>query len=266
MAIRRLAIPGLLLPLLTLLGTDGAMAESTQGSTLEAGMIANEVDTSGSTSVGSVGARLAGSIPLTNYLGVALSGDYLNSSVRTRKILEEAGGPPLGTRSACKFDSTDGDIKLFAHAPLGKIAIGYGLGQLSSSCGDDSVFTATGEDKLTTHRYSFDAEVYLGDFTLAASRVSTDLDGGSTLDTNTFTASWYPLDSLRVSVSGNDLYGQNTYGFTVEHQPEALGNSLGVYVGYSSSEQSPRTSILNFGVMYYFGQNVDLKRRDREYR
>lgn len=264
---QQLPIPALLVAILTLLENANAVAQTVQAPNFELGMMANEVDTADSTSTGSVGAHASGTLPLGSYLGVSLSANYLDSSVRTRGVLVDAGAPTNGSRSSCSFDSTHGDISLFARKPtLGRVAVSYGLGRLSASCGDDAKFVWTGDDTLKTRRYGIEAEIYLRDFTLGASRVSNDLEDGPTLETTSITASWYPLDSLRISMSGNDLYDQNTYGFVLEHQPEFMGNSVGAYVGYASTDQSPRTRTLSLGITYYFGTSVELKQRDREYR
>ena len=144
----RLPIPAVLLAMLSLPST-GAIAQSVRAPNFEVGMLASEVDTADSTSTGSVGVHAAGTLPLGSYFGVSLSADYLDSSVRTRGVLVDAGAPSSGSRSSCSFDSTDGDIKLFARKPtLGRIAVSYGLGRLSADCGDDSRFVWTDDETL----------------------------------------------------------------------------------------------------------------------
>jgi hypothetical protein len=114
--------------------------------------------------------------------------------------------------------------------------------------------------------YRLAVEAYLGDFTLGASHISTELEDGPKLESDSFSASWYPIDSVRISLSGGDLYDQDTYGIEVEHQPEFMGNSLSVLLGYSTVDREQEISTINFGVIYHFGTKVELKTRDRQYR
>ena len=232
----------------------------------ELGLASSDSDTADSTSIGTLGVHAAGTLPIGSLLGVSLSGYYSESNVRTGDVLGDRSSNS-GNRPACGFDSLGGDITLFARKPtLGRVAVSYGVGRLSPDCGDDAVLVSNGEGKLRTDNYHVDAEVYLGDFTLGASRTSTDLDEGQKLESNGLVASWYPFNSLKVSVSGNDLYDQNTYGLMLEHQPEFMGDAFGIHLGYSKSDQSPQTSTFYLGLTYFFGARVELKTRDREYR
>jgi hypothetical protein len=45
-----------------------------------------------------------------------------------------------------------------------------------------------------------------------------------------------------------------------------MGNSLSVLLGYSTVDREQKTSTINFGVIYHFGTEVELKTRDRLYR
>ena len=125
---------------------------------------------------------------------------------------------------------------------------------------------STGDDEQGTDNYLAEAEAYLGDFTFGANHTSTELEDGPKLESNIFNASWYPLDSLRVTLSGGDLYEQDTYGIELEHQPEFMGDSLGVVLGYSVVDREQEVGTISFSVVYHFGTKVELKTRDREYR
>ena len=266
----RLHIAAALLPMLPmLLGAGAAGAQSRAAETLnfEFGLDARDIDTSGSTSNGTLGLKGAATIPLGRYFAIAASAGYSESQVRTRDSLVDESGSSTGIAS-CTFKGTQGGITLFARRPtLGKIGVSYGVNQLSSECGDSSRFVTSGDDSLDAKSYRVFAEYYLYDFTLAASQTATDLDHGDTLDSTSITASWYPLDSLRISASaGNDLYERDTYGIMLEHQPDFMGDGLGVYLGYAKTDQSPSTRTVTIGFVYYFGARVDLKTRDRQYR
>ena len=253
-----------------LLGAGAAVAQSRAAEALNFafGLDARDIDTSGSTSSGTLGLNAAATIPFGRYFAVAASAGYSEVTIRTRNGLVEESGSMPGARASCDFRGTQGGITLFARRPtLGKIGASYGLNELSSECGDSSVFVISGDDSLDTKNYRVFAEYYLYDFTLAASRTSTDLDDGDNLESSSVTASWYPLDSLRISASaGNDLYEQDTYGIMLEHQPDFLGDALGVNLGYAETERSPQTRTITIGFAYYFGTRVELKTRDRQYR
>jgi hypothetical protein len=263
----RLAIAAALLPMLLAAGAAGAQSRAAQTLNFEFGVDAKDIDTSGSTSNGTLGLKGAATIPLGRYFAIAASAGYSKSQVRTRDSLADESGSNTGIAS-CSFKGNQGGITLFARRPtLGKVGVSYGVNQLSSECGDSSVFVTSGDDSLDAKNYRIFAEYYLYDFTLAASQTATDLDHGDKLDSTSITASWYPLDSLRISASaGSDLYERDTYGIMLEHQPDFLGDGLGVYLGYARTDQSPSTRTVTFGFAYYFGVRADLKTRDRQYR
>lgn len=264
----RLPIAAALLPMLLGAGAAGAQSRAAETLNFEFGLDASDIDTSGSTSNGTLGLKGTATIPLGRYFAIAASAGYSKSQVRTRDSLVDESGPITGTVASCTFKGTQGGITLFARRPtLGKMGVSYGVNQLSSECGDSSWFVTSGDDSLDAKNYRVFAEYYLYDFTLAASQTATDLDDGDKLDSTSITASWYPLDSLRISASaGNDLYERDTYGIMLEHQPDFLGDGLGVYLGYARTDQSPSTRTVTLGFAYYFGVRVDLKTRDRQYR
>jgi hypothetical protein len=269
MQLQRLTIRAALLGASILLVSTGARAQlgASEATNFEIGVESSDSDTSDSTSSGTLGGRLKATIPLGTYFAASISGDYSETKVRTRDVLAEAIGSLSGVRPSCDFDSTNGEVTLFARRPtLGKIGVSYGVGSLGSDCGANSQFLITGNEKLSTEGYRVEAEYYFHDFTLAAARTSTELEDGPKLESTSVTASWYPHDSLRISVSGNDLYDQDNYGIRFEHQPDFLGDAFGVHVGYARTDQDPKTRTINLGLIYYFGTRVELKVRDRQYR
>lgn len=224
-------------------------------------------DTKDSTSSGTLGAELIANIPIGSYIGFTLGGQYSKATVRTRNVLEDENGELEGTRPSCKFESYSGEAGLYFRLPkYGRIGGSYAQGNLSPDCGDTSLFPINGEDELDTDSYRFDAEIYLGDFTLGGAHTTTKLDDGPELESTEVTASWYPIDSVKVALFGNDLYEENTYGLMVEHQPEMMGDGFSVRLGYSMTDGSPETRTINIGLSYYFGTKVSLKIRDRQYR
>lgn len=248
----------------------GASAQdrAVQARNYEFGIASVDSDTSGSTSNGTLGASLGATLPIGSWVGIAASGYFSSSKVRTGDVLDEDdSSASTGSRPSCSFDNSGGEISLFVRRPsLGKVAATYGVGKVSPDCGDSTVFIENGKDDLSTDNYRFDAEAYLGDFTVGAAYTTTSLDEGLELKTTAVTASWYPLDSLKLSLSGNDLYEQDTYGLMIEHQPEFLGDAFGINLGYSNSDQEPKTRTIYLGMTYYFGTHVPLKARDRQYR
>lgn len=258
-----------LLAVVALLGSSGALAQSRAAeiTTMHVGLAARDIDTSGSTSVGELGLNAGATIPLGEWFAAMLSASYANATVRTRDVLVDAGGTITGARPSCDIESTGGSAGLFLRRPsLGRVGASYGVGRLSSDCGDISEFLASGADDLDTEHYRAYGEVYLRDFTLGAAFTSTEPDGGEKLESTAVSATWYPIESLRITATGNDLYDRNAYGLVIEHQPDFMGDALGVYVGYETNEETPRTGIISFGFAYHFGSRVPLQTRDRQYR
>ena len=233
----------------------------------EFGIRSEESDTSGSSSSGSISADLIGTLPLGRFFGASFGADYGRSRIRTRDLLEDESGSLPGSRPSCTFDNLHSSASLFFRQPrFGKVGITYGKGNLSADCGDASRFAISGTDDLDTDSYRADAEIYFGNFTFVAAHTKTTLEDGPELDTTMFGASWYPLDSLKVTVSGSDLYDEDTYGLAVEHQPEMLGDSFGVRLGITTTDAEPKTRTFELGLAYYFGRKVSLQVRDRQYR
>ena len=224
-------------------------------------------DTKDSTSAGTLGADLIATFPIGSYFGASIGGHYAKSTVRTRDVLEDDTGTLPGSKPSCNFDSYGGEASLFFRLPkYGRIGGAYGSGTLSPDCDGDSLFPATGNDKLGTDSYRYFAEAYLWDFTIGGSFTSTKLEDAPELESTEISASWYPIDSLKIELSGNDLYEENTYGILLEHQPEMLGDGFSVSLGYSMTEEDPKTNTFKIGLSYFFGAKVPLKIRDRQFR
>ncbi|HEX7013416.1 MAG TPA: hypothetical protein VF161_11740 [Steroidobacteraceae bacterium] len=245
-----------------------AQDRASEAMNFELGIATRDLDTEDSTSSGDLGVRGAATIPLGSWLFASFKAGYSESTVRTRDVLAHAGGLESGVRPSCGFDSLNGSAGLFVRRPrFGKIGVSYLHGELSADCGTGSQFVSNAEEDLTTDGYRVDAEVYLGNFTLAGARFSTDLDSSDKLETTSVSASWYAMNNLKLSVYGDDLNDRDTYGVLIEHQPDFMGDALGVYVGYATTDDDlPRTRTISFGISYYFGTRVDLKTRDRQYR
>lgn len=230
------------------------------------GLVASDSDTKDSTSNGTFGLGGQLNLPIGKLFGASLAGGYSRSTARTSDVLLDVTSP-TSSRPSCRFNNTDLSANVFARWPsLGRVSVGYGKGNLTSDCGDQSVFVTTGDDEMGTDSYRVAAEAYLGDFTFGANHTQAELEDGPKLESNLFSASWYPFNSLRVTLSGGDLYEQDTYGIELEHQPEFMGDSLGVVLGYSVVDREQEVGTISFSVVYHFGTKVELKTRDREYR
>lgn len=240
--------------------------KAVQATNYSLGLVASDSDTKDSTSNGTFGLGGTATLPIGNLFGASLSGTYSRTTARTSDVLLDVASSD-STKPTCRFNSSEAALSVFARRPtLGKVTASYGSGRLTSDCGDESVFVSTGDDKMGTDNYRLAVEAYLGNFTFGAARTSTELEDGPKLESDTLSATWYPLDSLRVTLSGGDLYDQDSYGIELEHQPEFMGNSLGVTLGYSVVDREQKVGTINFSVVYHFGTEVELKTRDRLYR
>lgn len=254
----------------SLLGCASAAAQTraVERTHVEFGFTSTESDTSDSTSSGALGASLTGTFPLGRYFGAALAVNYSDSNIRTRDVLGEIPDAQSGSRPSCGFDSMGGEASVFFRIPsYGRIRASYGKGELSGDCGNNAVFPVTGTDSMDTENYRADAEYYLGNFTFGAAYTTTTLeDNDEDLKSTTLAASWYPIDSLKITASGNDLYDEDTYGLVLEHQPQMLGDGFSVRLGYWQTSDSPKSKTFQLGLSYFFGRQVPLKDRDRQYR
>ena len=249
-------------------GSAFAQTRAVEARHYEFGFNSTDSDTSDSTSSGTLGVNLAATFPLGNYLGASIGGSYSESKIRSRDVLGDSPDAVPGSRQSCSFDNTNGNVSLFWRRPaFGRVGVSYGIGDLSADCEGESVFLLTGKDSLGTDNYRVDAEYYIGDFAVGAAYAVTQLeDSSEDLKTTTLSANWYPIDSVKLSVFGNDLYDDNTYGLAVEHQPGMLGDGFSVRLGVSTTDASPKTRTIQIGLAYFFGRQVPLKVRDRQYR
>ncbi|MDY6944739.1 MAG: hypothetical protein SXG53_03390 [Pseudomonadota bacterium] len=270
MTSQQLCISASLLAALQLASTAASAAEpaqrAVQATNFSLGLIASDSDTKNSTSNGTFGLGGVATTPIGEWFGASLAGNFSRTTARTSDVLFDVASQQ-STRPSCRFNNSDASLSLFARrATLGRVSASYGKGKVSSDCGDESVFVSTGDDNMGIDYYRLAAEAYLGNFTLGAVHTSTELEDGPKLESDIFNASWYPIDSVRVSLSGGDLYDQDTYGVEIEHQPEFMGNSLGVSLGYSVVDREQQIGTISFSVIYHFGTKAELKARDRLYR
>lgn len=270
MTSQQFCISASLLAALQLASNVAAAAEpeqrAVQSTNYSLGLIASDSDTKESTSNGTFGLSGIANMPIGEWFGASLAGNYSRTTARTSDVLFDVASQ-TSTRPSCRFNNSDAAVSFFARrATLGRVSASYGKGQVSSDCGDESVFVSTGDDSLGIDYYRVAAEAYLWDFTVGAVHTSTELEDGPKLESNIFNASWYPIDSVKVTLSGGDLYEQDTYGIEIEHQPEFMGNSLGVSLGYSVVDREQEIGTISFSVVYHFGTKAELKARDRLYR
>jgi hypothetical protein len=244
---------------------DRAIERAVQSTNFSLGLVASDSDTKDSTSNGTFGLRGIATMPIGEWFGASLEGNYSRTTARTSDVLLDVASLQT-TRPSCRFNNSDASVSVFARRSLGKVSASYGKGKVSSDCGDESVFVSTGEDSLDLDFYRVAAEAYLWDFTVGAVHTSTELENGPKLESDIANASWYPINSVRVTLFGGDLYDQDTYGIEIEHQPEFMGDSLGVALGYSVVDRDQEVGTISFSVVYHFGTKVELKTRDRQYR
>lgn len=271
---QKLCISASLLAALNLASHAAAAAElgsntpprAVQATNYSLGLLASDSDTKDSTSNGTFGLSGIATMPIGDWFGASLAGNYSRTTARTSEVLFDVASQ-RSSRPSCRFNNSDAALSFFARrTTLGRVSASYGKGKVTSDCGDESVFVSTGDDSLDTDFYRLAAEAYLWNFTLGGVHTSTELEDGPTLESNIFNASWYPIDSVRVTLSGGDLYEQDTYGVEIEHQPEFMGNSLGVALGYSVVDREQEIGTISFSVVYHFGTKAELKTRDRQYR
>ncbi|WP_153066987.1 hypothetical protein [Steroidobacter cummioxidans] len=267
---QKLILSASLLATLPLVANIAAAAEpaqrAVQATNFSLGLVASDSDTKDSTSNGTFGLGAIGTMPIGDLFGASLSGNFSRTTARTSDVLLDLTSES-SSRQTCRFNNSDGALSVFARKPtLGRISASYGKGKVTSDCGNESVFVSTGDDSMGIDYYRVGAEAYLGNFTFGAVHTSTEPENGAKLESDIFSASWYPLASLKVTLSGGDLYNQDTYGIEIEHQPEFMGESLGVALGYSVIDRDQRIGTINFSVVFHFGTKVELKTRDRQYR
>lgn len=267
---QKLLISASLLAALQLASNLAAAAEpaqrAVQSTNFSLGLIASDSDTKDSTSNGTFGLGGSANMPVGNWFGASLGGSYSRTTARTSDVLFDVASQ-TSSRQTCRFNNSDASVGLFARRPtLGRVSASYGKGKVTSDCGDESVFVSTGDDTMGIDYYRVGAEGYLGNFTFGAVHTATEPEDGEKLESDIFSASWYPIDNLKVTLSGGDLYEQDTYGIEIEHQPEFMGNSLGVALGYSVIDRDQEIGTINFSVVFHFGTKVELKTRDRAYR
>src|SRR5690606_6935649 len=228
--------------------TTAAQTRAVDTLNFEAGVESIDSDTSGSTSNGTLGLNLRGTLPLGSFFGASMEAGYSESRVRTREVVENEDGTLSGIRPSCNFDHLGGEVSLFARRPtLGRIGVSYGIGRLGSDCSETSFFLPHGKDSLDSDRVRFDVELYWRSFTIGASHTTLSLDDAPEIETTTITGSWYPLESLRLSLYGSDLYEEDTYGLSLEHQPQFLGDGFGVQLSYAKTDAEPGTRTITLG-------------------
>lgn len=267
---QKLCLGASLLAILQLSASAASAAEpaqrAVQSRNYSLGLVASDSDTKDSTSNGTFGLTGVANLPIGDLFGASVQGNYSRTTARTSDVLFDVASES-SSRQTCRFNNSDVSASVFMRKQnLGRVSASYGKGNVKSDCGDDSVFVSTGDDSMGIDFYKVAAEAYLWDFTVGAVHTSTEPEDGEKLESDIFNASWYPIDSLKVTLFGGDLYDQDTYGIEIEHQPEFMGNSLGVALGYSVIDRDQEIGTINFSVVYHFGTKVELKTRDRAYR
>jgi hypothetical protein len=225
------------------------------------GYASGDTYVAGGTDSNTYGINAATTVPLAAYVAGSLSGAFNRTNVATSDVATATGG----TVPSCSLNDGSLVAGLFVRrSDIGRLGLSYGLGRTRSRC--DATFLATGSDRLDTRTTALNAEVYLGPFTVGGTRSRTKVKSAYDFDSDSLAGSWYPMENLRMTVSGDGLDLKDTYHFNLEYQPELLENSTGLLIGYTTRRGDNSTRAVTVGINYYFGTRVDLKTRDREYR
>lgn len=264
-------MPRHIIAILLLLGSSNALADSqaVQATNVQASFVSGDTYAPGGRASNIYDINGGATFPLLTYLGASLSGTYGHSNLVWPLIVTNPSPSPNSTTTSgppsCTVTSGNLDAGLFfRNSAIGRVGVSYGVGRQNSNC--SATFLATGTDTLNTKNYAANAEYYFSNVTLAVARAQSHLDSANNLDSDTLTASWYPINNMRVGLSANGLDFKNTYSFGLEYQPEFLDNSLSILFGYATQRQTIETHSITVGFGYFFEKRVDLITRDRQYR
>ncbi|WP_203140504.1 hypothetical protein [Marinobacter mangrovi] len=192
-------------------------------------------------------------LPLAEYVGAILSA----SASRTEMDVGDYD-----------VDSTDGSVggSLFARDyGLGKVGVSYHWIHGDNEVESSQVSFVNSSSSFKAHAYGAFASYYLDRITLSASRSVSHVESQGTGNYNSWSVGatgYLPFDaSLSLSAGGMDA--RDNYGFNFEYQPEFLAQAASVELSYSSS---PDDDVFGIAVNYFFGNDVPLIVRDRQYR
>ena len=258
---------GYLAAALLLLYGNNALADDQEQHTshFQTGFASGNTYTSGGNDSNSYGINGSATVPFASYLSGWLSGSYAHTRFANDLLSSGGNSTPTGQFSKCGINNSHVDAGLFARLEdRGKLGISYGAGKIDSRC--NATFLSNGGDTLRTTNYTTNAEYYFSKVTVAAAWNRTQLGAASNLDTSTLTASWYPMNNARISLSADGMDSKDTFRFAAEYQPELLDNSVSFLLGYTTLNQTTNARIVTVGVLYYFDKHVGLIVRDRQYR
>lgn len=253
-----------IIAILLLLGGTNALADSqaVQATNVQASFVSGDTYASGGRASNIYDINGGVTFPLLTYLGASLSGTYGHTNIASNPFPNSTPGTAW---PSCTVSSANLDAGLFVrNSAIGKVGVSYGAGRQQSHC--SATFLATGTDTLDTTNYAANAEYYFSTVTIAVARAQSHIDSANNLDSDTLTASWYPINNVRVGLSANGLDFKNTYSLGLEYQPEFLDNSLSLLFGYTTQRQTIETHSITVGFGYFFDKRVDLMTRDRQYR
>lgn len=192
-------------------------------------------------------------LPLANYVGASLSA----SASRTETDVGDFD-----------VDTTNGSVggSLFARDfELGKVGVSYHWTHGHSELDNPPASLANPNMSFKAHDYGAFASYYVDRVTLSASRSVSHVESQGTGNYNSWSVGatgYLPFDaSLSLSAGGMDA--RDNYGFNFEYQPEFLAQAASVELSYSSS---PDDDVFGIAVNYFFGNDVPLIVRDRQYR
>jgi hypothetical protein len=184
---------------------------------------------------------------------------------------------PLGERFGFKlsgnYAATDSDLcdvdwrslgaQLFVRDPsVGRIGVSYALSK-SGTC------TPAGDvidDDFDQDSYGINAEYYFAPLTIGVSRSRTEYEYLFPHTDYAFVnATWYPDVNFSVGISAGALDAEDDRTLRFDYQPTFLNNAASVSLTVRTSVDTDWDTA-TVGFTYYFGDKVDLKTRDRNYR
>ena len=202
-------------------------------------------------------------LPLAAYLGASVEAAYLRTNLSSDAVTSQSG--TSGQPPECAYNTGEATATFFVRNPsFGRIGVGYGKNRTKSRC--DAEFAGVDAGNQTTTSTSGTVEIYLGDFTLGATRTRSQANDVADVNGSSVVVTWYPTPNLRTALSGDGLDSRDTYHFQLEHQPEIFDNTTGLLLEYWTRRTEPETYYIGVGIRYYFNERVELKTRDRAYR
>jgi len=225
----------LLFPLSVCAGENGGVAEQN----FEAGAeYDQDRDSSG------YGLNGAYRLPIAEYFGASLSASAARTNGQDNRIDTDSGSV---VTSVFVRDFDIGKVGILYNYTYTKLKLGYGFDDVS----------------INQNSYGASGQYYLGNFTLFGSRIISKAEDFDNFNVWFLGVQAYLPYDVSVSGSAGGMDAEDNYSVSAEYQPAFLNQSTSIELGYS---KSPHNDSFQLQVNYFFGTNVSLKQRDRQYR